>query len=55
MKNPYVWLVVICVCGVVLYALWHPSAESLAMLKEISVGVIVGKFALEVPRHGNNS
>ena len=55
MKNPHLWLVIICVTGVVIYALWHPGPESLSMLKEVSIGVIVGKFALEVPRHGQAS
>ena len=55
MKNPHLWLAVMCVAGVVVYALWHPGPDSLSMLKEVSVGVIVGKFALEVPRHGSSS
>lgn len=49
MKNPHMWLVLVCVAGVVVYTLWHPGPDSLAMLKEVTVGVIVGKFALEVP------
>lgn len=55
MKNPHLWLAILCVTGVVIYALWHPGPESLSMLKEVSIGVIIGKFALEVPRHGKAS
>ena len=53
MKNPFFWLCFAAVifCGA--YAMLHPSVETLGMLKEITIGLLVGKYALAAPANGN--
>lgn len=46
MKNPFFWLAFVCVLCVGAYAFLNPSQASMEMLKEISIGVLVGKYAL---------
>ncbi len=52
MKNPFFWLAFACVLFLGAYAFIHPGAESLSALKEITIGILVGKFALSVPNNG---
>ncbi len=46
MKNTFFWLAFACVLFSGTYAFLHPGPESLQLLKEISIGVLVGKYAL---------
>lgn len=46
MRNPFFWLAFTCVLCVGAFAFLHPSQESLEMLKEVTIGVLVGKYAL---------
>ncbi len=46
MKNPFFWLAFVCVTSVGAYAFLNPSQQSMEMLKEVTIGVLVGKYAL---------
>jgi hypothetical protein len=46
MKSPFFWLAFTCVLCVGVYAFLNPGQPSLEMLKEITIGVLVGKYAL---------
>ncbi len=46
MKNPFFWLALVCVLSVGGYAFLNPSQPSMEMLKEVTIGVLVGKYAL---------
>ncbi len=46
MKNPFFWLAFTCVLFSGAYAFLHPGPDSLDMLREISIGILVGKYAL---------
>ncbi len=46
MKNPFFWLALVCVLCVGGYAFLNPSQQSMEMLKEVTIGVLVGKYAL---------
>lgn len=46
MKNPFVWMAFACVLFSGAYAFLHPGPESLDMLKELSIGILMGKYAL---------
>lgn len=46
MKSPFFWLAFACVLFSGAYAFLHPGPESLQLLKEISIGILVGKYAL---------
>jgi hypothetical protein len=45
-KSPFFWLALICVLSVGAYAFLNPGQQSMEMLKEITIGVLVGKYAL---------
>lgn len=49
MRNPFFWLAFICVVCVGAYAFVNPSQQSMEMLKEVTIGVLVGKYALSQP------
>lgn len=46
MKNPFFWLAFVCVLCVGAYAFLNPGQPSMEMLKEVTIGVLVGKYAL---------
>jgi hypothetical protein len=46
MKNPFFWLAFTCVLCVGAYAFVNPGQPSMEMLKEVTIGVLVGKYAL---------
>ncbi len=46
MKSPFFWLAFACVLCVGGYAFLHPSPPAMEMLKEITIGVLIGKYAL---------
>lgn len=46
MRNPFFWLALVCVVSVGLFAFINPSQQSLEMLKEVTIGVLMGKYAL---------
>ncbi len=45
-KTPFFWLALVCVVCVGVYAFLNPSQQSMEMLKEVTIGVLVGKYAL---------
>lgn len=49
MRDATVWLAVACVVAVGVYAFLYPGRESMEMLKEVTIGVLVGKYALAMP------
>lgn len=46
MRNPFFWLAFTCVLCVGVYTFLNPGQASLEMLKEITIGVLMGKYAL---------
>lgn len=46
MKNPFFWLAFVCVLCVGAYAFLNPGQPSMEMLKEVTIAVLVGKYAL---------
>ena len=46
MTNPFFWMAFACVLFVGAYAFLHPGPDSLQMLREIAIGILVGKYAL---------
>ena len=46
MKSPFFWITFACVLAVAAYALLYPSEQAMEMLKEVTIGVLVGKYAL---------
>lgn len=52
MRNPFFVMAFTCIVFSGVYCFLHPGPEALDMLKEITIGILIGKYALA---HGNGS
>jgi len=55
MHNAVFYLALTAIMFAGAYALLNPCGDSLAMLKEVCMAVIVGKVALSLPMNGNGN